>query len=188
MNLPNVLTILRMILAVLFAVLMERHAWLATVLAGTVFAVATLTDFWDGFLARKYKLQSNFGTIMDPIADKVLMLTAFMIFAQMGVLQAWLVWVIAAREIMVTASRLLAVRRGYVLAAETLGKIKTVCQMTTIAVILLVLVLQQAPFLDGCALLHRPFWMELVGWLMTVTVAITVVSGISFYVNKRKLQ
>src|ERR1700733_13732122 len=129
MNLPNILTCSRIVLALVLVILLEKSTEIGNVGAVIVFTVASLTDFCDGHLARTRGLVSNFGKIMDPIADKVLILSAFGVLAHMGVIAWWMFIVIAIREIAVTISRLINRHQGHVLAAEKAGKFKTVTQI-----------------------------------------------------------
>ena len=131
MNLPNKLTILRMIMIVPFVIVMLAGAavpagkWIAL----TLFIVASLTDFVDGYLARKYNLVTNFGKFMDPLADKLLVCSALIVFVELGYIPAWAVIIIIAREFIVSGVRLIAADNGKVIAANMLGKIKTNAQM-----------------------------------------------------------
>src|SRR5476649_2166201 len=116
MNLPNVLTISRIVLAIVLIFLLEESSSTGNIWAVIVFAIASLTDFCDGHLAKTRGLVSNFGKIMDPIADKILLLSTLGVLAHIGMVAWWMFIVIAIREIVVTASRLLAMRQGQVLA------------------------------------------------------------------------
>ena len=102
-----------------------------------VFALAAFTDLFDGMLARKYNQITTFGKILDPIADKILVLTAMFIFASQEILSWWMVLLIAAREILVTASRVFLLTEGKVIPAEAAGKFKTIWQITTISLVLI---------------------------------------------------
>lgn len=110
--------------------------------AFVVFVIAAITDFLDGYIARKYNLISNFGKIMDPISDKFLMLSCFYVFVNVGLVAPWMFVVIAAREIGVTVHRLMIIKTGQVVAADWTGKIKTVLQMVTAILILLFMIAQ----------------------------------------------
>ena len=123
MNLPNVLTIFRIFLTFVFIFLFMQGGLGSRVLALAVFTIASLTDYLDGHLARKYNLISEFGKLMDPIADKFLVLSAFFIFMQLQLIAVWMFAVIFAREVIVTGLRLFALRRGIALAAEAAGKL-----------------------------------------------------------------
>ena len=126
LNLPNKLTLLRIALVPVYLLLLAGGLdWLALV----VFVVASLTDMADGKIARKYNLITNFGKFMDPIADKMLTHTAFIMLCAMGRLNAWACIIFIGREFVVSGLRLCAVEQGHVIAAGMSGKIKTVLQM-----------------------------------------------------------
>ena len=126
LNLPNKLTLLRMALVPVYLVLLAYgYNWLALI----VFAIASITDALDGKIARKYNLITNFGKFMDPIADKLLTHTAFILLCAMGRLNAAACIIFIAREFVVSGLRLVAVEQGHVIAAGMSGKVKTVLQM-----------------------------------------------------------
>ena len=156
-------------------------------LALALFCLAATTDYLDGYLARKYKLVSNFGKIMDPIADKFLTLSIFFVLAKMGIIWSWMVWVIAVREIGITVWRLLAMYRGKVLAAEKLGKWKTVSQMFAIFFILIYLIFMETAYAQTWGPNDWPWWYHSIDVVMWVAVILTVVSGISVLINNRKM-
>ena len=118
MNLPNQLTVARLILTFVFVALLslEDLSWSKTA-ALCAFAIAAITDFLDGYFARKHNLVTNFGKLMDPLADKVLMCAGFVLLTRLELIPAWIVVVILSREFMVTGLRLLASAEGVVLAA-----------------------------------------------------------------------
>lgn len=133
MNLPNKLTMLRIILVPFFVLFMLiGDSPLFSLAALVIFAIASLTDMLDGKIARKYNLITNFGKLMDPLADKVLVMSAMICFVAKNIAPAWIVIVILAREFLVTSLRLIAVGEGVVIAADKWGKIKTVTQMAWI--------------------------------------------------------
>lgn len=138
MNLPNKLTLLRVALIPVFLVCMlsrgipHRH-----LIAALIFAAASFTDYLDGHLARKHNLVTNFGKLMDPLADKLLVFSALCCFIPSGRASALAVFVILARELLVTSVRLIAVEQGVVIAADRLGKAKTVSQMVFVLYTLL---------------------------------------------------
>ena len=187
MNLPNFLTVSRIALTFLFVFALLQNSLPATFFATLIFILAALTDFWDGYFAKKRKLTSDFGAIMDPIADKFLILAAFWIFVRLGIVHGGMVLLILIREVAVTASRLFAMRRGRVLAAEKAGKIKTVLQITTISLILLFLILEKSYFLSGRAIRLQNSFLGLINFLMIVTVGLTLFSGYLYFVHKRKM-
>ena len=130
MNLPNKLTMLRIILVPFFVLFMSIEASAMNLfIALIIFSVASLTDMLDGKIARKYGLVTNFGKLMDPLADKVLVMSAMLCFVSEDLAPAWIVIVILTREFLVTSLRLIAAGEGTVIAADKWGKIKTVTQM-----------------------------------------------------------
>ncbi|HPX71170.1 MAG TPA: CDP-diacylglycerol--glycerol-3-phosphate 3-phosphatidyltransferase [Bacillota bacterium] len=133
MNLPNKLTILRVLLVPVFAVLYLYELYIPALI---VFIIASLTDMLDGRIARKRGLITNFGKIMDPLADKVLVYAAFCLFIQTGVMPGWMLIVILAREFAVAGMRAVAASEGIVVAAGLSGKIKTVLQMIAVPLLI----------------------------------------------------
>lgn len=186
--LPNELTILRIVLTAIFMVFIFLPGLNARIFAFCLFALASLTDIYDGKIARKYNIVSDFGKLMDPIADKILVLGAFLVFIQMRLIPAWMVIVIILRESFITGFRLIALKKGKVLAAEDAGKHKTVSQMVTIFIILLFLIFKEA-------LSERSIWNERIELysglgimiLMGITLALTLVSGMSFIIKNKQL-
>ena len=146
LNLPNKLTLLRMALVPVYLLLIAvGFDWPALI----VFAVASLTDLFDGKIARKYNLITNFGKFMDPIADKLLTHTAFIMLCAMGRLNAVACIIFIAREFVVSGLRLVAVEQGHVIAAGMSGKVKTVLQM----VLVLMLTVMKGNFLTDIVVL-----------------------------------
>ncbi|MBF0511505.1 MAG: CDP-diacylglycerol--glycerol-3-phosphate 3-phosphatidyltransferase [Candidatus Omnitrophica bacterium] len=180
-NIPNILTVARIILAVILVFLLKEASFKSDVMAIIVFAVASLTDFYDGYFARTRGLVSDFGKIMDPIADKVLILCVLGVFARMGIIALWMFAVIAIREIVVTISRIMAMQKGKVLAAERAGKIKTVCQISAISFILLYLTFQQSGLFISCFHAIQPLWALINQVWMILAVILTVYSGIEYF-------
>lgn len=129
MNLPNKLTMSRIIMIPIFMALMLTEHYIFALI---VFSIASLTDFLDGYLARKYDLVSSFGKIMDPLADKLLTFGALVCFIQLEVISVWAPIIIIAREFFVTSMRVVAVSKGKVIAASWWGKIKTNVQLFAI--------------------------------------------------------
>lgn len=130
MNLPNKLTIARVIMIPFFLVfLMTDFFEAARYVALAIFIIASLTDMLDGKIARKYNLVTNFGKFMDPLADKLLVCSAMIAFTGMGIMPAWIVIIIIAREFIISGFRLIAAEKNVVIAAGMSGKIKTTVQM-----------------------------------------------------------
>lgn len=184
MNLPNRLTLLRIALSFFLILFLLTPGWVPKLMALVTFGLACLTDLWDGRLARRRGWVTDFGILMDPIADKILVLSAFLAFVQLRVVPAWMVVLIAAREFLVTGLRLFALGKGKVLPAEAAGKHKTVSQMVAISLTLIFLTVQAATPVSTRwdAWIHVGIWC-----LMLVTVSLTLTSGISFLWRHRKL-
>ena len=138
MNLPNKLTISRFVLTAAFLIVMFSKAPFHETIALVLFVAAGITDFLDGQIARRNKLITNFGILMDPLADKIMVCSAFIAFVGLKWIPAWMVVIIVARELAITGLRLLAASKSVVLAAEGYGKHKTISQIVAIISILVV--------------------------------------------------
>ncbi len=138
MNTPNKLTLLRFILVFPFVILMlgsRGGEWKKWICLG-IFCIASATDALDGYIARKYDLVTNFGKFMDPLADKLLVCSALICLMAQERLPVWAVLIIIAREFIISGFRLVASDNGIVIAASYWGKIKTICQMVMIIVLI----------------------------------------------------
>jgi len=169
LNVPNVLTILRILLVPVIVVALLGETPNGDLLAAIVFAFASITDWVDGWLARSSNTVTNFGKLMDPIADKLLVIAALVSLVSLDRLQAWVAMVIIAREVAVTMSRMAVSTQGVVISAKRWGKIKTVFQVVTIFLLI--------------AVSGSPAWLDA---LVYVTVAVTVVSGIDYFFGLRR--
>src|SRR5437667_4160497 len=136
MNLPNKLTISRFLLTVAFLAVMFSRVRFHETIALVLFVAGGITDFLDGQIARRHKLITNFGILMDPLADKIMVCSAFIAFVCLAWIPAWMVVIIVVRELAITGLRLLAASKNVVLAAERYGKHKTVSQIVAIISIL----------------------------------------------------
>ena len=171
MNLPNQLTMLRILMIPVFVILLMNEMPYA---AGVLFIAASLTDALDGHIARSRGLITNFGKIMDPLADKLLVASALICLVDLGQVPGWMVIVILGREFLITGLRSVAAGEGIIIAAGTSGKVKTVLQMIAISVILL----QNWPF--------SLFTEVPVGTiLLWLAVLVTIYSGIEYVVKSR---
>ncbi len=174
MNLPNKLTIGRIFaIPVFIAVYLMDYRYAATV----IFILAALTDMLDGKIARKHDLVTNFGKLMDPLADKLLVMSALICLAQTGDVAGWMVIVILGREFIITGMRQVATAQGIVIAAGTTGKIKTVTQMIAIPL----LILRNWPF----SLLGFNLPMDTI--FLWIALVMTVISGTEYIVKNKKL-
>ena len=188
MNLPNKITLSRIALTFVFMIFLFTDSLAGKITALALFLVASATDFLDGFLAKKYSITSDFGRIMDPVADKLLTIAAFLAFVEMKLVPAWMVVVIIFRELVITSIRLRALVKGDVLTAGTGGKGKTFSQILTIFIILVFIVVKEA----GVSVLgfwnaDLEYWYrQLIYIMMLVTVALTVFSGASYMIGNKK--
>ncbi|MBA3326751.1 MAG: CDP-diacylglycerol--glycerol-3-phosphate 3-phosphatidyltransferase [Solirubrobacterales bacterium] len=170
MNLPNVLTLLRILLVPVLVVALLDETPNGDLLAAIVFAVASLTDAIDGYLARSRDAITNFGKLMDPIADKLLIVAALVALVSLDRLAGWVAMVIIARELTVTVTRMQATQQGVVIAATWWGKAKTIVQVA--AIFFLIAVGEPTPaWVDG---------------LVYGAVAITVISGVDYFFGLRR--
>ena len=174
MNTPNKLTVARMILVPFLVIFMltgwgrEANRWICL----AIFVAASVTDWFDGHLARKYNLITNFGKFMDPLADKLLVCSAMICMIELDRLPAWVVIIIIGREFIISGFRLIAAENGVVIAANYWGKFKTVSQM--IMIILLIV-----DFGGFFAILTEVFI-----WL---SVALTIISLLTYIMQNRKV-
>ena len=168
MTLPNILTCVRVLLIPVFMVLAYQNNMPCDIAALIVYVVACLTDYVDGYLARKNNQVTNFGKFMDPVADKLLVMAALLIFIEDGTIPAWAVAIILGREFIVSALRMVAASEGLVIAANMWGKAKTMITMIT----LIFLLCPIGPILLGPVSLQ-----DIMIW---ITVIITAISGTTY--------
>ena len=188
MNLPNKLTLSRIVLTVFFAFFISEENLASVIVATLVFALASLTDYYDGYLAKKHNMTSDFGKLMDPIADKFLILAAFIAFVRMQIVDDWMVLVILGREIVITGLRLFALTKKKVLAAEAAGKHKTVSQIVAIFAILGFLIFRESlSAISQWSAALEIWWKTGIDILMLITVALTLISGLSYLWRNRQL-
>jgi CDP-diacylglycerol--glycerol-3-phosphate 3-phosphatidyltransferase len=169
LNLPNVLTVLRIMLVPVLVAALLGNTPSGDVLAAVVFALASLTDFVDGYLARARGSVTTFGKLMDPLADKLLIVAALLALVSLNRLAAWVAMVIITRELAVTVLRMGATQAGVVMAASTFGKIKTCLQIAAILAVI--------------AVHGQPLWVAL---LLYATVLVTVLSGLDYFFGLRR--
>jgi CDP-diacylglycerol--glycerol-3-phosphate 3-phosphatidyltransferase len=169
LNLPNVLTVLRILLVPVLVVALLGETG-NDLLAALVFAAASATDALDGYLARSRNAITSFGKLMDPIADKLLVIAALFALVSLDRLQAWIAMVIVTRELAVTVTRMAATAQGVIIPAAGLGKIKTMVQVAAIFFLI--------------AFDPTPLWVDL---LVYAAVGVTVVSGIDYFFGLRRM-
>ena len=184
MNLPNKLTVSRFLLTVAFLIVMFSRVRFHETIALVLFCAAGVSDFLDGLIARRQNLITNFGILMDPLADKIMVCSAFIAFVGLNWLPAWMAVLVVARELAITGLRLLAASKSVVLAAEGFGKHKTITQITAIIAIFIWHITEQNQWgavgqaIFGWHLFDQRPWVwwfsEGVKWLAVI---LTFVSG-----------
>ncbi len=181
MNLPNKLTVARIILTPFYLAAMVINFKYHYLIAAAIFIVASITDFLDGKIARKNNIVTTFGKLCDPVADKMLTTAALLAFMQLGLCNIWIVMIVLTREFLVTSFRLVASAQGVVIAAGIWGKLKTASQMVFSIVIMLAIhfVVEFNLDFDKFALVSNI--------LLWITAVLTVVSGVKYIIDGKKV-
>ncbi|MBR5486090.1 MAG: CDP-diacylglycerol--glycerol-3-phosphate 3-phosphatidyltransferase [Oscillospiraceae bacterium] len=198
MNLPNKLTILRMLLIPFFVIAMTWKSLPYHYFIGlALFVIASLTDLFDGIIARRNNLITDFGKFMDPLADKLLVTAAMVCFVELDMIVSWVVILILAREFLVTSLRTLAAGKGIVIAADKWGKYKTVSQMIWVILGLVLLAIQDL-IMPGQAVTAEVYQHGVIGtvilagftifaMLTMVVVLLTLISGFNYMWKNRSV-
>ncbi len=177
LNISNKLTVMRIALIPFCIYFLAMNSEMISVLISLViFIVASITDFFDGYLARKYNMITDFGKLMDPLADKLLVLSVLIAFIDFGVVPSFVVMLIVAREFAVTSLRLIATANGKILAADKWGKIKTVCQMLFIVFAYFKIAGFEGVIIDYSYI-----------FLLYAMTLLTVVSGLNYFWKNREI-
>ena len=180
MNTPNKLSLLRVALIPVLVLCMYLPGWPMILVSAAVFGAAAYTDYLDGHIARRDGLVTDFGKFIDPVADKLLNLSAMIMLTYCGLLPQWAVIVILARELAVDGLRMVAVGQGRVIAAGKLGKIKTASQM--VVIIFLMLICRLVPAIPALSILQLP--VDVIRWAGVAWIAfITAWSGVDYFIN-----
>ncbi|MEW6040348.1 MAG: CDP-diacylglycerol--glycerol-3-phosphate 3-phosphatidyltransferase [Elusimicrobiota bacterium] len=184
------LTLFRIFLIPFFMVFMFVDNLWTRIFALIIFVIAAITDLYDGVLARRFKVITNFGIFLDPLADKLLISAAFISFVGLRELKvpAWMVVFIISREFLITGLRLLAMSTGKIIAADKTGKFKTTSQIVSIIIILIILILNSMGRKYNLDLrLFKYLLSVLPYWIMLFITALTVYSGISYLYKHRQI-
>jgi CDP-diacylglycerol---glycerol-3-phosphate 3-phosphatidyltransferase len=169
LNVPNFLTVLRILLVPVIVVALLAETPNGDTLAAVVFAVAAFTDGLDGYIARSRGSVTTFGKLMDPLADKLLIIAPLILLVSSDRIEGWVAMVIIAREFAVTALRMVAAEQGIIIPAGPLGKLKTICQVAAI--------------FASIAVESSPLWVDS---LVYVAVVVTAVSGADYFFGLRR--
>lgn len=189
MNLPNKLTVGRIILVPFFVAALLADFPLNNAVALIIFVMASLTDMFDGKIARKNGLVTDFGKFADPLADKILVLAAFLCFVQFGICDCVAVIIVLFREFSVTSIRLIAASKGKVVAANMWGKAKTVSQMIAIIAVIAMQIVLELPevglnFINTVT--FEPIFFVVGEILIWISVVFTIISGVVYIIQNRQ--
>lgn len=188
LSLPNQLTLLRVALAPLFVVLILSESTLAKQLSLVVFIIAALTDWYDGWTARKFGYVSRWGKFLDPLADKILTSVAFLVYASLGLIEAWMAWVVIGRDFLITGLRSYAEYKDQPIVTSKTAQAKTFGQFVVIYYILILYVARHIPALYSSFATEIDTLMHpqvLFGMMLLVTLS-TVGTGIAYVFDNRK--
>ena len=187
MNWANRITLSRLGLTVLFVVALNSSWQYARTTALVIFLIAGLTDFVDGEIARRYGVVTNFGKLMDPLVDKIMMAAAFISLVPLKAVPAWAATTVVARDFLITGLRLMASAKGQILPAERLGKQKTSWQIITIVFFLTLLSLAELRHANETSTWWFRAWTEAGPVLVWITVVLTIYSALGFTWRNREL-
>ena len=180
MNWANRLTVSRLGLTILFVLALNSDWSFAYTLALLLFIIAGVTDYVDGEIARRYQFVTNFGKLMDPLVDKIMIAAAFISLVPLQAIPAWAATIVVARDFLITGLRLMASSQGKVLPSESLGKHKTSWQITTVIFFLLLLALRELQYADAEVGWWPRAWAQGGAALVWITVALTLYSGLGY--------
>jgi len=198
-KIPNRLTLARMIITIAFIPCTLTNNIILNYVALLLFAIGSYTDYLDGYIARKYKIVSDFGKIMDPVADKMLVFSAMICFVQLGIVQAWMVLIIIGRDFFVSGLRTMAAKKGgEIIEASRWGKTKTLTQIISILVILALIAIQntiefyaspwEQSLMDGGFVGHAILYLIYYApyWLMFIAAIMALLSGFDYFLKNRR--
>ncbi|PYK54019.1 MAG: CDP-diacylglycerol--glycerol-3-phosphate 3-phosphatidyltransferase [Verrucomicrobia bacterium] len=187
MNWANRITLSRLALTVLFVVTLNSSWQYARTTALVIFLIAGLTDFVDGEIARRYGVITNFGKLMDPLVDKIMMAAAFISLVPLKAVPAWAATAVVARDFLITGLRLMASAEGRILPAERLGKQKTSWQIITIIFFLALLSITELRYASENSIWWVRAWSEAGPVLVWITVGLTIYSALGLAWRNREL-
>ena len=187
MNWANRLTLSRLLLTVIFVAALNSSWQYGRTVALIVFLIAGVSDFVDGEIARRYGVVTNFGKLMDPLVDKIMVAAAFMSLVPLKAVPAWAATTVVARDFLITGLRMMASAKGEILPAEMLGKQKTSWQVVTVIFFLALLSLHELRYANETSTWWFRAWDQAGPILVWVTVALTVYSGLGYAWRHREL-
>jgi CDP-diacylglycerol---glycerol-3-phosphate 3-phosphatidyltransferase len=187
MNWANRLTLSRLGLTIAFVAALNSSWKYASTSALIIFVLAGLTDFVDGEVARRYGIVTNFGKLMDPLVDKIMVAAAFISLVPLKAVPAWAATTVVARDFLITGLRLMASAKGRILPAESLGKQKTSWQIITVIFFLALMAASELRYVDARSTWWMRAWHDAGPVLVWITVALTVYSALGFTWRHREL-
>jgi CDP-diacylglycerol--glycerol-3-phosphate 3-phosphatidyltransferase len=185
LTIPNQLTLLRIILTPIFIYLILQDSIVKQFYASVIFTFASLTDWYDGWYARKFGVITRLGQFMDPLADKILVTSALIVFAILDYAIAWMVWVIAIRDAVITMNRIFALQVGKPIITHELAKWKTMLQMVTIFLILIYMNVRNYFWHDLGP--YKAQYFDVIGISMLLVTLLTVLSGVFYMIENKEL-
>lgn len=188
MTLPNQLTLLRIVLSPVFALVLFKDGLGWKYCSIAIFIIASLTDLYDGILARRYGIVTKLGKFLDPLADKILVSTAFVCLSVFNYVEFWMVMVVIARDFIITTLRSYALYRNYPIRTMTLAKWKTAIQDFTVYFILAIMIIQEHLSAVGRSFFVLDLIREyrIISWVMWLVIVLTVYTGIRYLVDNRR--
>jgi CDP-diacylglycerol--glycerol-3-phosphate 3-phosphatidyltransferase len=187
MNWANRITLSRLVLTLLFVLALNSSWNYARTAALIIFLLAGLSDFIDGEVARRYGDVTNFGKLMDPLVDKIMMAAAFISLVPLKAIPAWAATTVVARDFLITGIRLMAGSKGRILPAERFGKHKTSWQIITVIFFLFLLSAIELQYVDVHSIWWKRVWHDAGRALIWITIALTIFSGLAFAWKNREL-
>lgn len=187
MNWANRLTLSRLLLTVVFVAALNSSWQYGRTLALIIFLLAGISDFVDGEIARRYQIVTNFGKLMDPLVDKIMVAAAFISLVPLKAVPAWAATTVVARDFLITGLRMMASSRGKILPAEMLGKQKTSWQVVTVIFFLALLSLAELRYVNETSIWWFRAWNQAGPVLVGITVALTLFSALAYAWRHREL-
>ena len=180
---PNIITVFRIILVPFFIYFLMNDFINSKLYAAIIFGIASISDMLDGKIARKYGIVTRFGTFMDPLADKILVVSAFLAFVILGYIPLWMLLVIVSRDVIITLLRMLMEHNGITMVTSNIGKLKTVVQILAINLILFYMITLSYG-IDEIVNLFDKF--SIIYFFMIITTIFTLITGIDYFYKNQK--
>ena len=184
-TIPNQLTLLRILITPIFFILFIQNTATKQAWASLLFFIGSLSDWYDGWYARKFGVITRWGQFMDPLADKILVTSALIAFAVLGYVYWWMVWIIVIRDVIITFNRIYSLTIGKAIITSTVAKWKTAAQMVTIFLILIFINWRNFYYPDSSV--YRANYYDYIGISMGIVTILTIISGIIYIVENRDM-